>query len=226
MKIVLASLVLFGAAALAGVAQPHLARSADATPAPKTITVSGSGSVATVPDRATISFTVTTNADTAKAAMAANADSATKVADALKGAKLQTSSVGLDPRFDDNGQKILGYTASTTLTADAALPTIGGLIDAAVAAGANGISGPSFTRSDTDALYRDALKDALGDAKAKAETLAQASGLTLGEIASVSEGSQASGPLPFASAAKDAAVPIEPGTQTVEATVTVTYVVS
>ena len=223
MKIVLASLVLFGAAALAGVAQPHFAHSADTTPAPKTITVSGSGSVETVPDRASVSFTVSSNADTAKAAMAANADAANKVDDALKGAKLTTSGISLDPRYDDSGQKLLGYTASTTLTADAELAKIGGLIDAAVAAGANGISGPSFTRSDTDSLYRDALKDAVADAKTKAEALASASGLTLGEIKSMSEGSQSSGPIPYASAAKDAAVPIEPGTQTVDATVTVTY---
>jgi uncharacterized protein len=225
MKIVLASLVLFGAAALAGVAQPHLARSADTTPAPTTITVTGSGSVETVPDRATVSFTVTTNGDTARAAMAANADAATKVDAALTGnAKLQTSGIGLDPRYDDSGQKLLGYTATTTLTADAELAKIGGLIDAAVAAGANGVSGPSFTRSDTDALYRDALKDALTDAKAKAQALAEGAGLTLGELKTVSEGSQASGPMPLSAAAgKDAAFPIEPGTQTVDATVTVTY---
>ena len=223
MKIVLASLVLFGAAALAGVAQPHFAHSADTTPAPKTITVTGAGSVQTVPDRATVSFTVSSTADTAKAAMAANAAAAQKVHDALTGAKLTTSGISLDPRYDDSGQKLLGYAASTTLTADAELAKIGGLIDAAVAAGANGISGPSFTRSDTDALYRDALKDALADAKTKAQALAAGAGLTLGAIKSVTEGAQASAPIPYASAAKDAAVPIEPGTQTVDATVTVTY---
>ena len=225
MKIVLASLVLFGVAALAGIAQPHLAHSADTAPASKTITVTGAGSVETVPDRATVSFTVTTNGDTAKAAMVANADAANKVDAALKGnAKLQTSGVNLDPRYDDSGQKLLGYTASTTLTADAELAKIGGLIDSAVAAGATGISGPSFTRSDTDALYRSALQDALADAKAKAQTLAAGAGLTLGDIKSMSEGSQPSGPIAYASgAAKDAALPIEAGTQTVDATVTVTY---
>lgn len=223
MKIVLASLVLFGAAALAGVAQPHFAHSAD-TPTPKTITVTGAGSALTVPDRATVSFTVTTNADTAKAAMAGNAAAAQKVADALRpNAKLQTTGVGLTARYDDTGQKLLGYTASTTVSADAEIAKVGGLIDTGVAAGADGISGPTFTRTDTDALYRDALKDAVADAKTKAQALAAASGLTLGEITSVSEGAQSSGPQPLYSAAKDAAVPIEPGTQTVDATVTVVY---
>jgi uncharacterized protein YggE len=228
MKIVLASLVLFGAAALAGVAQPHPARSADAAPAAKTITVTGTGSVETVPDRATVSFTVTTDAATAKAAMASNGAAADRVAAALKpAAKLQTSGIGLNPRYDDNGRTVLGYTASTTLTADAEIARIGALIDAAVDAGANGISGPSFTRTDTDALYRDALQDAVGDAKAKAQALAQASGLTLGAVSAIGEGAQAPVPQPlYAAAGKDAAVPIEPGTQTVEATVTVTYLVS
>jgi nucleoside-diphosphate-sugar epimerase len=73
-------------------------------------------------------------------------------------------------------------------------------------------------------IIRAALKDALADAKAKAEALAAGSGLTLGEIGSMSEGSQVSGPQPlYAAAGKDAAMPIEPGTQTVDATVTVTY---
>jgi uncharacterized protein YggE len=226
MKIALAVLVLFGVSALAGVAQPHLAHSAD-TPTPKTITVSGLGSVETVPDRASFSFTVTTNADTARAAMAKNSDDADAVAKVLKaGAKIQTSGIGLSPRYDDNGQKILGYTASTTVTADADLAKLGGLIDAAVAAGANGLSGPSFSRSDRDQLYRDALKDALADARTKAQALAAGSGLTLGEIKAISEG-DASSPQPvFAAADSAAKVSIEPGTQTVDATVTVTYFAS
>ena len=61
MKILLAGLALFGAAAIAGVAQPHLARSASSpSPDAKTISVSGNGTVETVPDRATFSFTVPT----------------------------------------------------------------------------------------------------------------------------------------------------------------------
>jgi uncharacterized protein len=219
MKIAIAALVLFAAAAIAGVAQPHFAHSAD-TPN-KTITVAGNGTVETVPDRATFFFTVTTNADSAKAALAKNNDSAAAVAVALKGAKTQTSNLSINPRFDDSGIAILGYTASQTVSADADLSKIGGLIDAAVAAGANGVSGPSFSASDREKLYRDALKDALADAKAKAQALAEASGLTLGPIKAVAEG-QASYPQPMFAAA-DKASSIDPGTQTIDATVTVTY---
>jgi uncharacterized protein YggE len=226
MKIMLAVLALFGAAAIAGVAQPHLARSADPTPAAaKTITVTGSGSVQTVPDRATFSFTVRTNADTAKEALAKNGSAADAVAAALKGAQVQTSDISLDQRYDDNGNPIAGYTATTTVSADAPLAQAGSLIDAAVAAGATSFSGPGFSRSDQNDLYRDALKDAVADAKAKAGALAAASGLTLGAVQAVVEGSQAAVPLPMASAS-DGAAKIEPGTQEVDATVTVTFAAS
>jgi uncharacterized protein len=221
MKILLGVPVLFAAAAIAGVAQPQFARSAGA-PATPTITVSGNGSVATVPDRATFSFGVVTKADTARAALAKNAAAAAAVVTALKGAKVQTTGLGVDPRYDDAGATILGYTATTSVTADADLAQIGGLIDAAVAAGADSVSGPSFSPSDREALYRKALAAAVADAKAKATVLADAAGVTLGRVTSLAEG-QSSAPVPVAWAADAGAVKIEPGTQTVEATVTVTY---
>jgi uncharacterized protein YggE len=154
--------------------------------------------------------------------MARNATAADAVAAALKGAKIQTSGISLNPNFTENGTSITGYTASTTVTADAELTKLGGLIDAAVNAGANGVYGPVFSRSDRDKLYRDALKDSLKDAKAKAEALAAGAGLTLGEIKSVTEGASA-GPIPVDVRAMDSAAKIEPGTQTIEASVTVTY---
>lgn len=214
----LAVLVLLGAAALAGVAQPHAARSAE-LPAGRTITVTGNGSVETVPDRTTFSFTVATTAGDAKDALAKNSSAAAAVAAALKGAAVQTSNVSLDRRTDRDGNVVAGYVATTTLTADAPLTAAGALIDAAVAAGATSFSGPAFSRSDQDALYRDALQAAVADAKTKAAAVASASGLALGPVESVVEGSSAP-PLPFA--AGDVAK-IEPGTQTVNATVTVTY---
>ena len=213
MKILLAVLVVFGAAAIAGVAQPHFAHSAASTDA-KSITVSGTGTVLTVPDRATFSFTVTTSADTAKAALAKNGTLADAVVAALRGAKVQTTGVMLDPRLNDDGTAILGYVASTTVTADSELGQAGGLIDAAVAAGATSVSGPSWSRSDRDTLYRQALADAVADARAKAATLADSSGLALGTIQSVVEDSASSGPIPYAA---DATAKLEPGTQTVDA---------
>lgn len=221
MKILLAVLVVFGAAALAGVAQPRLGHAA-VTPDATSITVSGNGTAVTVPDRATFTFTVSTNADTAKAALAKNGTIADAVAAALRPAKVQTSGISLDPRLNDQGTAVLGYLASTTVTADSELAQAGSLIDAAVAAGATSVSGPSWSTSDRDALYRKALADAVADARAKASTLADSGGLTLGAVQTIVEGSTTTTPVPWAAA--DAGVAkLEPGTQTVDASVTVTF---
>jgi uncharacterized protein YggE len=224
MKILLAGLALFGAAAIAGVAQPHLAHSASSPSSDtKTISVTGDGSIETVPDTATFSFTVTTNADTAKAALAKNGATADAVAAALQGAKVQTSEVMLQPQLNDDGTAVLGYTASTTITAESELAKAGPLVDAAVAAGATGVSGQSWSRSDYNALYRQALQSAVADAKAKAQELADAGGLTLGSVMSMTEGGGVVQPLPYASAAADGVAKLQPGTQTVDASVTVTF---
>ena len=75
------------------------------------------------------------------------------------------------------------------------------------------------------ALYRDALRSAVANAKDKAEALASAAGLTLGGAETIVEGGQSSPPISYAQKADAAgvSVPIEPGTQTIEASVTVTY---
>ena len=57
--------LLLVASAIAGVAQPRLGHTATTTPAGKTITVNGNGSMTTVPDRATFQFTIETQAKTA-----------------------------------------------------------------------------------------------------------------------------------------------------------------
>ena len=225
-RILLLAVVLLGASALAGVAQPHLGRSA--TPPAKTIAVSGHGTVTTVPDRASFDFTVETHAATATAAIARNGDAASAVAQAARNvgvaaADLQTSQLSLNPQTNDDGTQVIGYVASTTVSAKTTLEKAGQLVDAAVKAGADGVSGPNLSRSDGDALYRDALKAAVADARQKAAALAAAGGLTLGEIQSVSEGG-APTPLPLAAKAADSAgVSIEPGTQTVEADVSVVF---
>jgi uncharacterized protein len=220
-------------AALGGVARPEAAQSADeATPAG--LTVTGLGSVRTVPDRASFSFGVETQAATARAALTQNAAEAKKLLDALRAAgiaaaDLQTSQVSLNPRTDERGTGIVGYSAITTVTATLRdLSRAGAVVDAAVDAGANTVSGPSLTRGDTDAQYRQALRLAYADARTKAEALAAAAaGKTLGAVTAIVESS--SGSVPYA-VAKDAAastaVEIAPGTQSVDAVVTVTFALS
>jgi uncharacterized protein YggE len=218
--------------ALVGVGRIQSA-SGDTAPATadRSITVTGNGSVAAVPNKVTLSFGVTTQAKTAAAALSANSDEMTKVIEALKdagvaGADIQTSSVSLSPTTSQDGTQIVGYAASNSVSATIGdVGKAGALVDAAVAAGANQVSGPFLSVSDTNGLYRAALKQAVADAKAKAQALADASGLTLGAVRSVVESGGATPPQPYAAAEKTAA-PIEPGTQEITASATVVFEVS
>jgi uncharacterized protein YggE len=118
---------------------------------------------------------------------------------------------------------VTGYVADNSVSAQAKIAGAGALIDAAVAAGANNVSGPTLDVSDRDARYRDALGKAVADARAKAAALAGAGGFGVGQVSSVTEQSAAA-PVPvYEAAAKSAATPIEPGTQDVTADVTVTF---
>lgn len=220
--------VLLVAAAIAGVAQPHVGRSATPS-AGSAITVTGNGTVDATPDQASFGFGVTTNGATAAEALSRNASQAREIIAALKKAgiassAIQTTQVSLWPQTSSNGTVITGYQASNSVQVTAALSKSGSLVDAAVRAGANNVDGPSLDTADKSALYNQALKQALGEAKQKAQAIANATGLTLGAALKVREGG-APTPIVYgeALAARATAVPIEAGTQKIEASVTVTY---
>jgi uncharacterized protein YggE len=139
---------------------------------------------------------------------------------------IQTAQVSLSPNMDPNGSSVVGYTASNSVTARIRkLRDAGPIIDAAVAAGANQVGGPSLTSADQQKLYRQALKAAIANARAKASTIAAAAHLNLGSIRSISEASTTSFPQPLAESAKasGASTPVQPGTIQTEADVTVTF---
>lgn len=217
-------------AAFAGVFQPSGARGSAADTTTGGLTVVGTGSVNVVPDRASFAFGTVNQARTAAAALAASSQAANRIVDALRKAgvakaDIQTSEISLSPRMNDNGDAIVGYSASNTVTAIARkLADAGDLIDAAVAAGANQVYGPNLLASDQDAVYRTALKAAVAHARANAEALASASGLTLGRITAIAE-SGGPMPLPATDAGRTMAAPIEPGTQKIDATVSVTFAI-
>jgi uncharacterized protein YggE len=221
--------LLAGLGILAGLSLQGAAGAAPAAAPTHSIVVTGSGSVRTTPNRAQVSFGVVTNANTASAALRANGTEIAKVIAAVKSqgiaaADIRTESVSLAPRYSQNGDDVVGYTASNSVGATLRdLDKAGPVIDAAVDAGANQVNGPNLGRSDAQALYRQALKAAIADARAKAQTIARASGLKLRRITDVAENG---GPVPVPEAATktaDGSTPIEPGSQLVEATVTVTF---
>jgi uncharacterized protein YggE len=78
--------------------------------------------------------------------------------------------------------------------------------------------------ANPSAFYRQALADALDDARAKAAALGKAGGFTVGQVLTVTEASATPPPMPFAAApAKGASTPVEPGSQDVTADVTVSF---
>jgi uncharacterized protein len=214
-------------AGFAGVFQPSGAHSASADTSSGGITVLGTGFANVTPDRASFTFGTVSQAVTANAALAASSQSVARVIAALKKAgvaqaDIQTADVSLSPRMNDNGNDIVGYTASNTVTAIIRkIGDAGDVVDAAVGAGANQVSGPDLLATDQDAAYRNALKSAVAQARSKAETLAAAANATLGQVTAMVEGGGVV-PLP-AAGARDTTVPIEPGTQRIEATVSVTF---
>lgn len=196
------------------------------------ITVQGTANVAAVPDRAEISFGVESPAQTARAALAANATEMRKVIAALKAAgatEIKTQSISLSTRYSQKGEPN-GFVAQNTVSAKVAdVAKAGPVIDAAVAAGANQVYGPSLTRSNQAELYRQALKAAVADARLRAQAIASAAGVTLGKVTNVNEAG--SGPQPIALESQkagiaDSSTPVEPGTQEIGATVSVTFAIT
>jgi len=226
--------LLAAAVALGTVIRPGSAQGT-AEPAPTGgITVSGTATSRAVPDQATFSFGVQTEGASAKAALGANSAKMALVIAALKRAgiaekDLQTQDVSVMPRQNETGQ-ISGYYASNSVQALVRrIAGAGAVVDAAVGAGANQSSGPSFDQSRRDAVYRSALRAAVADARTKAEALAAESNASLGRVTQIVEGF-AGEPVPMydravAQSAK-AETPVEPGTQEVQATVTVTFELS
>jgi uncharacterized protein YggE len=199
------------------------------------ITVVGSGTARAVPDVADWSFGVQSDAETASAALKAASEATRRIIGALRGegiAKedLRTEQVSLYPRTTDDGRAVIGYSASSTVHATVRdLAKAGSIVDAAVAAGANQIYGPSLRVSDNRAQYRAAIEAALDDARARAQALAAKAGVTLGgPVAIVESGGGTPGPVYDRAMAEagEAAVPIEPGVDEIAATLTVTYAIS
>jgi uncharacterized protein len=213
--------------AFAGVGRPDTARGS--VPDTRSVTVSGTASVDAVPNEAGFSAGVSSDAATARAALAANASKAVRIIEALRAAgvatrDLQTRDVSVSPRWNEHGEQD-GFTAHSSVHVQVQnVRAAGRLIDTAVAAGASETSGPSLGRGDRDALYRGALKEAFAEARLKAATLAVEAGATLGRVLRIEEAPAAPAPVPYElRAMADKATPVEPGTLEVQATVTVTF---
>ena len=199
-----------------------------------TLTVSGTASVAAVPDLATISLGVTTNGATAAEAMTANSTALAAVLARLQAAGIeardyQTTNLSLNPNWVNNAAggvgEIQGYIASNILTVRVrAMDSVGTVLDAVVADGANTLNALSFGLQNPRPTEDAARKPAVADAVARATLIAEAAGAKLGKVLSITE-SGGVGPMPGAMfrMADEAAMPVAGGEVELSASVTMVF---
>ena len=218
--------------------RPAGAQEADTPPSDlPTITARGVGRVTGVPDVLTISIGVETRAEEAAVALEENNTKTQALLDLLKGegvaeADLQTENLSISPTYNDNGSRITGYQVTNSLRVTLRdLDRSGQIIDAAANAAGDAvrINGLSFSIDDTSDLYASARADAVRRARTQAEQLAEAAGVELGAVRTITE-APIGGDVIYEErlAASDAAAgaPIEAGSQELTLTVTVVYDIS
>lgn len=197
--------------------------------------VTGTGTVSQAPDQASVSAGVVTVAASAGEAMRQNARQMTAAFKALKAAgiadrDIQTSQMSLQPQRDYQNRtkpRITGYQVSNTVRARTTnLNNVGPMLDALVGAGINSINGVNFSIKDAKNAKGKARHEAILAARAKAESMANAAGVRLGRILSLSESGNTYNPQPMMmrSASMDSApTPIAAGEQNISVTVNITY---
>jgi len=207
----------------------------------RTLTVSAQGIVERAPDQAMLVLAVESEAPSAQAAAQDNAPKMERVVAALRSvgipaAAMRTTGYDLQPvyaRPDQNNQppRIASYRAVNRLqvTIDR-LELVGPALDGAVAAGANRAENLYFQLKDPSAARLEALQLATDRARSEAEAVATAAGETLGLILSIQTDSyspQPPRPVEFARAvamdAMQAQTPVQAGTLSVTASVTIVY---
>jgi uncharacterized protein YggE len=204
---------------------------------PRQVTVVGSGQVQGVPDTLTADAGIEFAAPDVTAAMNQTNDRQQAVINALVGAGLDrkdisTTTVTLEPQYSNPGASgtasITGYRATNAIQVkihptDAA----SGMLALIISTGgdATRISSVSYSVADDSQLVKDARARAFNDAKARADQYAHLSGLRLGRVLSISEvsGSQPAPGGPPVPPRSMAAVPLEPGQQTVSFSVTAVW---
>ena len=211
--------------------------------APSRLSVVGEGKAAAAPDTAIFDAGVVVVAETAQAALEQNTKAITALLAALKAAGIEgrdlvTSGFAVQARVvypqpeagkQPEQPKLEGYEVRNSVKAKVRdLSKLGMILDAAVQHGANQIGGISFDIQNKDALLDKARQDAINDAKRKAEKAAQAAGLKLGRVLSLSETFQHALPHPMAgdgTAFRGAAasVPVEAGEQSLGTHVEMTW---
>jgi len=208
-----------------------------------TLFVSGSASNQTKPDKVTVSLGVETIDSTAQAALTLNSNLMNKVLEALKAAGVQenetsTSTFNITPNYNytsnNNQGRLIGFTVSNSIQIESSsIESVSKWIDGAVSAGANNVNNIYFSLSNqkSDEMKNSLLKDAIDNAKTKADIAASAAGLKVIGVKSIIVGEAGSPPpVPVYNAkafdgAAESPTPIISGQQEISATVSIVYLI-
>lgn len=203
----------------------------------RTIVVSGAGEASKAPDMAYLTLGVEADGATASEALRKNSAQMEATIKTLRDAgvekkDIETSNLSVGARYDYSREggapRLIGYQAANTVSVKLRnLEKAGGVIDKAVASGANRLDSIAFGFADPKPLLNEARKAAVADARARASLYAEAAGVVLGDVLQISD-SFTPGPVPVpvmarADFAKAEAVPIAAGEQAISASVTIVY---
>jgi uncharacterized protein len=208
-------------------------------PQRRTISLSATGAVKTTPDKVDISTGVTSEAKTAREALEQNTAAMTKIVAALKeegieAKDIQTVNFSVGPVYEQRPYDkpappvVTGYRVTNQVRITLHdTKKLGAILDKVVTLGSNQIDSIEFGVEEPEALKDEARKLALKNVTDNAKLYAEAAGVGLGPILSISEEESAYYPraVPAATRGFDMAkeVPIEAGTATVEIRVRVTW---
>lgn len=203
----------------------------------RSIVVTGAGSAAAAPDVVVLAIAIRVDADDVSTALARSATTVTEVSAAAAkhgpaARDIGSTGAGVQPRWDKDGQAVVGYTAYHQLRLVVrSLDTVGAVVSACADAAGNTLSVDSISLdlSDRAPLERSALDAAYAHALAKATQLATLAGAALGQVRTLQEGT-AGGLVPPSpmyamrtmAGAMDS-MPIQAGENTVTASVTVEW---
>jgi uncharacterized protein YggE len=205
---------------------------------PPVIVVSGTSEVRTAPDEATVRIGIVRQASSAQIAQQQANVAAQEILSAVgrlgvPATQIQTSRLTLTPVYaprrpdSSDPPRIVAYNAQNVVSIRLEdLGIVGPVIDAGLAAGANQLEGVQFGLRNQAAAREKALKDAVTEARRKAEAIASALNVTLVGVLEVSEGGVSVVPKAeyYALAqARDTSTPVSPGEVEIQATVSVRY---
>lgn len=205
---------------------------------PRTINVTGNAQIIIDPDIAYVSIGVHSEAENAKAAVAANNSQSQAVIDAIKAQgvdandiKTTNFSVYQQQKFSPTGEDLGTFfmADNTVYVTMRDLSKVADILDASVSAGANNIYGITFDVQDKEAATASGREKATADAKTQAEQLAAATGAKLGAVQNISYYSNPPTPYYYDNkagggmAAEGASVPVQPGQLTLTVSVNITY---